>query len=268
MVSRRFLIVVLFILLVTSFLESTSLQARAQVTTTPVPRITRGNKRKNTSSKVASLLAAAAKARGLKAPAGYVLPPGVKPYYFSPTPDFGLIPRSVRDTTIRLTDGGGSGATAQALVSGVTGLKLVSGGSGYTSAPTVSFLGGGGTGAAATATISNGVVVSLTLITGGSGYGYPPTVVLTGGGVPTPPAVARASVAPGAITGIVVINPGSGYTSAPAVNIMGSGQGAIAIAKVTGGRVTGIAVTDSGFGYGLVMDNTGQSVTGNSPTGP
>ncbi len=56
------------------------------------------------------------------------------------------------------------------------------GGSGYTSAPTVSFSGGGGSGATATATVSNGVVTAVTITDAGSGYTSAPTVAFTGGG--------------------------------------------------------------------------------------
>ena len=57
-----------------------------------------------------------------------------------------------------------------------------SGGTGYTSAPTVSFSGGGGTGAAATALINAGKVYGFTITNAGSGYTGNPTVALAGGG--------------------------------------------------------------------------------------
>lgn len=60
-------------------------------------------------------------------------------------------------------------------------LTLVEGGLGYTTAPTVTLSGGGGTGAAARAEIENGVVVSLVLIAGGTGYTSAPTVAFSGG---------------------------------------------------------------------------------------
>ena len=59
---------------------------------------------------------------------------------------------------------------------------VYSGGTGYTSAPTVSFSGGGGTGAAATATVVNGRVTALVITAGGSGYTSVPTIAFTGGG--------------------------------------------------------------------------------------
>lgn len=55
-------------------------------------------------------------------------------------------------------------------------------GSGYTSAPTVSFSGGGGTGATATAIIANGEVRAVQITNTGSGYTSAPTVSFSGGG--------------------------------------------------------------------------------------
>lgn len=59
---------------------------------------------------------------------------------------------------------------------------ITSGGSGYTSAPTVAFSGGGGgTGAAGTATIANGAVTGVTITNPGAGYTSAPTITFTGG---------------------------------------------------------------------------------------
>jgi len=74
-------------------------------------------------------------------------------------------------------------------VAGLTGgtnavesIIVTTGGTGYTSAPTVGFTGGGGgSGAAATATVSNGVVVAITVTNPGSGYTSAPTVTFSGG---------------------------------------------------------------------------------------
>ena len=73
-------------------------------------------------------------------------------------------------------------------------------GSGYTSAPTVAFSGGGGSGAAATATVVNGVVTGITVTNGGSGYTSAPTVSFSGG-VGTGVA-ATATVVDGAVTAV------------------------------------------------------------------
>ncbi len=254
-ICRRLLIFVLGILLVASIIGSTDLQASAQA---PAVTVTHGSRKKPKAvTELKAYKLRAARATGTFPASGYSpVSPGTTPYYV--VPDYagtnlgiGSGQQTVADTTVSITGGNGAGATAVALVSGVTGLTLRSGGGGYTSAPTVAFLGGGGTGATATATISNGVVVSLTLTSSGSGYLIPPTVVLMGGGVPSPPAVASASIAPGSITGFIVTNPGSGYTSNPAVTIEGSGKAAIAIPVVKGGQVTGLIITNPGFGYGL-----------------
>ena len=64
----------------------------------------------------------------------------------------------------------------------VTFITLTAGGSGYTSAPSVSFGGGGGSGATATAFITNGAVIGFRMGSLGSGYTSAPTVALSGGG--------------------------------------------------------------------------------------
>ncbi len=62
-----------------------------------------------------------------------------------------------------------------------SGLAL-SGGSNYTSNPTVAITGGGGTGATATASTGGGSIVGFTITNPGSGYTSNPTVTITGGG--------------------------------------------------------------------------------------
>lgn len=73
--------------------------------------------------------------------------------------------------------------------SGINTITVLSGGSGYTSAPTVTFSGGNGAGAAATATVTGGQVSAIVLaadaITGaamGQGYTTPPNITINGGG--------------------------------------------------------------------------------------
>jgi hypothetical protein len=64
----------------------------------------------------------------------------------------------------------------------ITGLNIISGGIGYTSLPTITVTGGGGSGAAFTAVIFDGQIVDVDLVSRGSGYTSQPTVTLTGGG--------------------------------------------------------------------------------------
>ena len=82
----------------------------------------------------------------------------------------------------------GTPATATASISGgaVTGITISNGGSGYTSAPTINFYGGGsivngGSKARATAVISNGQVTGITINNGGRGYTTAPAVTVSGG---------------------------------------------------------------------------------------
>lgn len=78
---------------------------------------------------------------------------------------------------------------------------------GYTSA---------GTGAAATATLTNGAVTGITIVSGGTGYTAAPTVLFSGGGYATR-ATGTASVSGGAVTGISITAGGSYYRTPPAV---------------------------------------------------
>lgn len=71
-----------------------------------------------------------------------------------------------------------------AITPGVSTVSVTTGGSGYTTAPTVTFAGGGGgTGATGFATIDgDGKVTGVTITNAGSGYGSAPTIQFTGGG--------------------------------------------------------------------------------------
>jgi hypothetical protein len=73
-----------------------------------------------------------------------------------------------------------SQATATAHLTGgfVTSVSVDFGGSGYATAPTVTFSGGGGSGAAATATVSGGAVTAITVNNAGSGYTSAPAVTI------------------------------------------------------------------------------------------
>jgi hypothetical protein len=73
----------------------------------------------------------------------------------------------------------GGAATAATTSNAVSAITVTNGGSGYTTAPTISFTGGGGTGATATATVSGGIITAITVGAGGSGYTTAPTVVIT-----------------------------------------------------------------------------------------
>ena len=124
-------------------------------------------------------------------------------------------------------------------------------GQGYTTPPTVSLYGGGGTGAHFTATLNG--VTGVTVVTGGTGYSANPTVTITPAPLDTGTgATATAVVSGGAITAIAVTNPGSNYLLAPTVTITdpaGTGTGATATATITLGSVGAINLVSGGSGY-------------------
>jgi hypothetical protein len=68
--------------------------------------------------------------------------------------------------------------------------------------------------------------------TGGSGYTTAPTVNITGGGF-TRQATATATVTSGRVTGVTVSDPGAFYTTAPTITFTGAGTGATAVAVLS-----------------------------------
>lgn len=91
------------------------------------------------------------------------------------------------------------GFTHTRVQDGVTAITIGSGGTGYTSAPSVTLTGGGGTGATATATVSGGVITKITVTNAGLGYTSAPTVELSGGGGTGATATASVGVAANAV---------------------------------------------------------------------
>ncbi len=110
----------------------------------------------------------------------------------------------------------GTGGEGQAVFSGtdlgysghyysVASVSVVgTGGSGYTTAPTVVLAGGGGYGASFTANVSGGVITSFTQVSAGSGYLSPPTVIIS-----TLPAITISDLVP------LILTPPTGGVSTP-----------------------------------------------------
>ncbi len=77
------------------------------------------------------------------------------------------------------------GFTHTRVAGGVTAITMTNQGSGYTSAPAVAITGGGGSGATAEAVLGTGTdagkITSIRVLSAGSGYTSAPTVTLTGG---------------------------------------------------------------------------------------
>ncbi len=156
---------------------------------------------------------------------------------------------------VNVTFAGGAGAAASAVMNTpqiLDRVTITNGGTGYTSAPTVSFAGGGGSGAAATATITNGVVTAVTLTNAGTGYTSNPTVSFAGGGGAG--AIANATRVGATVLGASITNGGTQYyTGVPNVRFLTAagdgGQGATGTAVVLNGKVVGITITNVGSGY-------------------
>jgi hypothetical protein len=73
-------------------------------------------------------------------------------------------------------------------------VAITAGGTGYSSAPTVSVVGGSGSGAVITANITGGSVTSLTIVNPGTGFFNAPGLVFSGGGTPSVKAQATATI--------------------------------------------------------------------------
>jgi hypothetical protein len=99
----------------------------------------------------------------------------------------------------------------------VQGVQITDAGFGYTVAPKVSFIGGGGAGAEGFATIGDGIVGIVTIINGGSGYSSPPQITFVGSATST--AFATAVLNNGVVSQILVSDAGLGYTTTPEILI-------------------------------------------------
>lgn len=128
---------------------------------------------------------------------------------------------------------------------GVHKVDILDPGTGFTSAPTVTISGGGGSGATGTAYIED-VVRSITITNGGSGYVTAPSVSISGTGTS---ATATAVISGGKVVEVIITNRGGGYTSA-SVTFSAPPAGTTATGSVTVGRgVVAINITAPGAGY-------------------
>ena len=130
----------------------------------------------------------------------------------------------------------------------VQGVQITNAGYGYTVAPGVAFIGGGGSGVAATTYIGNGVVGVITVTSQGSGYFSAPTITFSAptgiGSTVTAQGIAVIN-SDGAVTAIRLTNAGVGYTKSPTItisapNVNGVGLGTYLIGETITGSTSNV----------------------------
>jgi len=204
----------------------------------------------------------------------YDTPPTVTITPAAPTLGIQATATATIDTTTVGFDGDGfDGDAAFDAEGGIGTITVVTQGSGYTSAPTVTISApdlSGGVQATATATISGdtaplytgqGYVVSITVTEAGTGYTSAPTVSL---GAPDSTinhgtgASATAVLDNTSVISITVDNGGSYYDITPTISLSAptAARQATASATVSNGSVDIITLTDAGWGYSYTPDVT------------
>tara|TARA_Y100000004_G_scaffold151556_1_gene174299 strand:- start:140 stop:1354 length:1215 start_codon:yes stop_codon:yes gene_type:complete len=161
----------------------------------------------------------------------------------------------------------GSAITATATASIGTGaiseIFLNNDGSGYTSAPTVTFsdppdIAGGDVVATAVAITTSKAnvqsILRLELTNGGSGYTSPPTITISGGGGAGAAATCSIGGTNFTVTGITINERGRGYASAPVITLnaplSGVGVTATAVSTIDNEtRLNTINILNPGIGY-------------------
>jgi hypothetical protein len=128
----------------------------------------------------------------------------------------------------------GAAVWLDAIANAVDTVTVTNGGTGYASAPMVTFIGGGGSGATGIATIANGMVTTVTLTNSGTGYTSAPMVTFIGGGgsgaAATATVVANQSASL-VVTGALVSN--NAALNGPTGAIGNAGNGAVTIVSST-----------------------------------
>lgn len=141
----------------------------------------------------------------------------------------GYTENTTTSVALTISGGGGAGATGYAVVNGIgniVGVNLTSGGSGYTSAPTVAIASVSGAGGASIACLPYFPIASASVTNGGTGYSNN-TFAIVGDGITRVAKTVLANLGVAltdtSVASITVINGGTGYTSAPTVIVGGTG---------------------------------------------
>lgn len=140
-------------------------------------------------------------------------------------------------------------------IGSIGAIGIISGGSGYTSAPAVT-IGApndpNGKQATATASLVGGAVAAITITEAGTGYTSAPSITFTGGdGSGADAVVSYISFATGTVY-CTVETGGTGYTDAANITVSfsgGGGAGAAATAITSNNAISQIVMTNLGSGY-------------------
>lgn len=157
-------------------------------------------------------------------------------------------------------------------VGSVGAIFITNGGTGYTSAPTVTIGApndANGVQATATCTITANVVTSISLTEAGSGYTVAPSVTFSGGGGTNAAAIAGIVDFKTGTVSALVTNGGSGYTNAANTVVTitgGGGTNAAATAVLAGGKISGVVITNPGQDY-TNQSNLSITITGGGGAG-
>jgi len=152
------------------------------------------------------------------------------------------------------------------------GAIVTNGGTGYTSAPTVSAATGGSQWLA----IVGGGIGSINCATASSGKGYavPPLVNIAAPPTPGVPATAVCAISGGVISGFTITNPGAGYSpsTSVAVNIVPQASdqnffpSATATPPATANAVATAATSNVGIVTAVLLTNEGNNPANVAPT--
>ena len=151
-------------------------------------------------------------------------------------------------------------------VGSVGAIYVTNGGTGYTSAPTVTISApndANGIQATAVATTTANVVTGISLTNAGSGYTVAPTISFSGVGSNAAAIAGIVTFKTGTVSALVT-NGGSGYTNAAntVVSITGGGgSNAVGTAVLSGGQIIGVVITNPGSGY-TNSSNISVTITG------
>ena len=138
----------------------------------------------------------------------------------------GYNPGAVTYNGTIVDDGPGRGATATVSINAGIVSSFTRGAFGtarYTSKPTVTISGGGGSGCQVDIVVSEGVILEMNVVDGGTGYTSAPTVTVTGGGASGTPPVWTANITRNVLSNPVLTSGGTGYVS-PRTVIAGENQ--------------------------------------------